>query len=228
MAEYSREGHRSRIRQNYIANGTNGMSDANLLELYLSTIIPRKDVKPVSYELLNKFGDLQGVFSASVSELTKVNGIGENTAVVIKLYSDLVSRIEGLEADEKVVMTKKKQRLNFGKTAFLGENDEKSLLITVDNHDEISGTFMFDGYFCSKKEDKMALVEKLLQTNSSQCVLYHYVPNGKAVVTELDAKIVFDIREFLQPLHICIIDFVVVSKENVASILDNKEFRHYV
>lgn len=228
MAEYSREGHRSRIRQNYIANGTNGMSDANLLELYLSTIIPRKDVKPVSYELLNKFGDLQGVFSASVSELTKVNGIGENTAIVIKLYNDLVDRLDDAVINEKIVMTNLKQRISYGKKAFLGETEEKTIFVTVDNHDEISGTFTFDGYFGGKKEDKMAMVEKLLQTNSSQCVLLRYLPNGEAVVTEKDANIVADIRDFLYPLHICLMDFIVVSSKNVTSILENKKYRNYI
>lgn len=225
---YSREGHRGRIRQSYIANGTNGMNDANLLELYLSTIIPRKDVKPISYELLNKFGDLKGVFSASIDELTKVSGIGENTAIVIKLYSELISRLDDTVVDEKVIMTNLKQRLSYGEKAFLGETKEKSIFITVDNHDEISGTFVFDGYFGSKKEDKIVMVEKLLQTNSSQCALLHYLPNGEAVVTENDSKIVTDIRDFLHPLHICIMDFIVVSSENVTSIYENKKYRNYI
>lgn len=42
MAKYGREGHRSRIRNAYITNGAETMSDVHIVELFLSLLIPRK------------------------------------------------------------------------------------------------------------------------------------------------------------------------------------------
>lgn len=220
MAEYSRNGHRSRIRKNYIANGTNGMSDANLLELYLSTIIPRKDVKPISYDLLNKFGTLENVFSASETELAKVKGIGDTTAMVIKLYSEFCNRIDN--ANKGFTMTKASSRLEYGKKLFDGETKEKSVFITLDNQDDIAGTFVFDGYFGSKKEDRMIIVEKLLQTNSSECIFYHFVPNGNGKITEFDLKCGTDMRDFLMSIHTFILDWIIVGENGAISVATSK------
>lgn len=50
MNNISHNGHRERIRAQYIANGIDNMPDHNVLELLLSISIPRKDVKPIAYE----------------------------------------------------------------------------------------------------------------------------------------------------------------------------------
>ncbi len=65
MNNISHNGHRERIRAQYIANGIDNMPDHNVLELLLSISIPRKDVKPIAYDLINRFGSLEKVFSAS-------------------------------------------------------------------------------------------------------------------------------------------------------------------
>ena len=64
MPELEREGHRSRMRNTYINGGMENAPDHNVLELFLSVIIPRKDVKELSYSLINTFGSLEGVLNA--------------------------------------------------------------------------------------------------------------------------------------------------------------------
>ena len=92
MPELEREGHRSRMRNTYINGGMENAPDHNVLELFLSVIIPRKDVKELSYSLINTFGSLEGVLNADVRDLMQVKGIGESTAVAISLIKDLYKR----------------------------------------------------------------------------------------------------------------------------------------
>ena len=54
--EISRDGHRARMRAAYLQGGGDAMPDHQLLELLLSISIPRKDVKPIAYALINRFG----------------------------------------------------------------------------------------------------------------------------------------------------------------------------
>lgn len=57
--EISRDGHRARMRAAYLQGGGDAMPDHQLLELLLSISIPRKDVKPIAYALINRFGSLE-------------------------------------------------------------------------------------------------------------------------------------------------------------------------
>ena len=52
--------HRQRLRARFLSGGADAMPDYELLELVLFRAIPRRDVKPLTRELLNKFNDFNG------------------------------------------------------------------------------------------------------------------------------------------------------------------------
>lgn len=75
--------HRQRVRDSYLKTGIDAMADHNILELLLFYCIPLKDTNPIAHELIEKYHDLNGVLDAPIKELEKINGIGENAAVMI-------------------------------------------------------------------------------------------------------------------------------------------------
>jgi len=52
-------GHRKRQKEKFLNNSSCSFSDYELIELMLFQLIPRKDVKPLAKELLNKFGETE-------------------------------------------------------------------------------------------------------------------------------------------------------------------------
>ena len=72
MDKLERRGHRQRMRDAYLRGGADSMADHNMLELFLSLVIPQKDVKPLAYDLINTFGSLERVVSASPQRLMEV------------------------------------------------------------------------------------------------------------------------------------------------------------
>ena len=74
--------HRQRLREKYVRDEAS-MCDHEMLELFLFDIIPRRNTNPIAHELINKFGSLLGVFTASKKDLMTVNGIGERAATYI-------------------------------------------------------------------------------------------------------------------------------------------------
>ena len=77
------KGHRQRMRSKLIRNSDRAFDTYELLEMLLYHVIPYKDTNPVSKNLLNKFGSLEGVFSAPREELLTVPGIGERVSDLI-------------------------------------------------------------------------------------------------------------------------------------------------
>ena len=72
--------HRARAREKLVAAGRDAASPELVLEVFLYDLLPRIDTYPVAHRLLEKFGTLQGVFSAPERELVSVRGIGKLTA----------------------------------------------------------------------------------------------------------------------------------------------------
>ena len=78
-------GHRSRVKTEFLARGMEGWADHRVLELLLFYAIPQGDVNGLSHALIDRFGSLSGVFDAPLDELKRVPGVGEHTAVLIKI-----------------------------------------------------------------------------------------------------------------------------------------------
>ena len=57
-------GHRQRLRQRFLAAGSEAISDYEMLELILFRAIPQRDVKPLAKELLASFGSFSEVIAA--------------------------------------------------------------------------------------------------------------------------------------------------------------------
>ena len=70
------EGHRARMRTKLMESGERVFADHELLEVLLYYAIPRRDTNELAHRLLEQFGSLQGVLSASAQELACVKGVG--------------------------------------------------------------------------------------------------------------------------------------------------------
>ena len=91
------KGHRARMRAKLEKYGARIFDTYELLEMLLYYVIPYKDTNPIAKRLLAQFGSLDGVLSAPVSELAKVDGIGERGAEFISLVGRSVVEDAALE-----------------------------------------------------------------------------------------------------------------------------------
>ena len=97
------DGHRQRSKRRYLALGAEGMEDHQLLELLLFYAIPRQDTNETAHRLIQRFGSLQGVLHAAPEELTSVEGVGENAAVLVRLVGDMALRARCSSLPQKVL-----------------------------------------------------------------------------------------------------------------------------
>jgi DNA repair protein RadC len=85
-------GHRQRLRERFLDGEERALSEEGLVELLLTFASPQKDVQPLTRSLLQQFGSLQGITSASPIALEKVPGIGCATIALLKLVEHIVVR----------------------------------------------------------------------------------------------------------------------------------------
>ena len=87
------DGHRKRLKAQFLSHGED-FHDHQLLELLLCYAIPQGDVNELSHALLERFGSLAGVMDALPESLQQVPGVGEHTAVLLKLVPKLAGRYD--------------------------------------------------------------------------------------------------------------------------------------
>ncbi len=84
-------GHRARMREKLLYHGEDIFDTYELLEMLLYTVIPLADTNPMAKRLLQRFGSLDGVLSASKEELAKVDGVGERCADFLCTVGDIIN-----------------------------------------------------------------------------------------------------------------------------------------
>lgn len=97
------EGHRERLRQKFKENCIS-LSETEKLELLLTYVIPRRDVKKLSRDLIVRFGSLQAIISAPHEQLIEVVGVGESTIIFFQLLNSIL--VEFQEASIDISMIK--------------------------------------------------------------------------------------------------------------------------
>jgi len=85
--------HRQRLRSRALDCGIYSLETYRLLELYLFDLLPRIDTYPAAHRLLDRFGTVDGVFSASRDELLEVFGIGPKSADHITATGEIIERV---------------------------------------------------------------------------------------------------------------------------------------
>jgi DNA repair protein RadC len=101
LVDDSVQGHRARLKARFAEHGLDGFHAYEVLELLLTYVIARKDVKPIAKRLLVQFSTLAGVLDAELEELQTVEGLGKESVQFLKLMKAAQSRYLDSELAEK-------------------------------------------------------------------------------------------------------------------------------
>lgn len=123
-------GHRQRLKAEFLARGLEGWPDHKVLELLLCYAIPQGDVNGLAHELVERFGSLAGALDASVEELKKVPGVGEHTAVLLRMLPALLGRYQGSRARLAAVINWPEDAYAWLEPYFFGARNEMAQVNT--------------------------------------------------------------------------------------------------
>lgn len=76
-------GHRERMWRKFCEHGISAFNEHEMLEVLLFMMIPQVNTNEIAHEIIKESGSLKNALLAPVSELCKIKGIGEKTAIQI-------------------------------------------------------------------------------------------------------------------------------------------------
>ncbi len=163
------DGHRQRSKRRYLALGAEGMEDHQLLELLLFYAIPRQDTNETAHRLIQRFGSLQGV----LQELTSVEGVGENAAVLVRLVGDMALRARCSSLPQKVLNSPDRTGAYFMEL-LAGEKKEMLYQVCLDAKGKLlTCRCISKGSVAASPVSVRQVVENALYAGASSIILAH-------------------------------------------------------
>lgn len=213
-----KEGHRERIRTIYLSNPDAEMEDRALLELFLTYAIPRKDVKPIAYALLNEFNTLENIFNADIDALESINGIGKNSAILFNLFNKISKTIERQKM-EKPKSFKNAEDIGKYIIRTIGHLEyERFIVLTFDNSFNLINVHSIsDGNHVSANVDRQKLLRKVLNDKAVLVIIAHNHPHGLAYPSHADVFETTQILGILREMGIRLKDHIVVNSTEAFS-----------
>lgn len=211
-------GHRDRLRARLLESGEGALQDYELLELVLFSAIPRRDVKPLAKQLLARFGGLPELMNASLEELTKINGISENTALLLKAMTAISHRALKAELMQKPILNSWTRLMEYCQATMAHEKKEHFRILFMNKKNElIADEIQQSGTVDHTPAYPREIMKRALEQGATALILVHNHPSGDPKPSQADIDLTHTIIRAAEPFGIVIHDHIVVSRNGYTS-----------
>lgn len=216
--EQLHSGHRDRMLELYRGNGLSAFSDVQVLEFLLSYAIPRRDVNPLAHKLLQAFGSLHRVFEVSEQQLMQVPGIGKRSAALIRLYSDLLNRVEFSRFSGETYLRSTAEIGAFLCTMVSDQREERAWLLSMDAKCKvIECREICHGAVNVVNLPPRKLVEAAILANASVVVLAHNHTSGTMLPSLEDLEYTKAAVHTMKAVDVALADHFIISPRTYLS-----------
>ncbi|WP_294658580.1 DNA repair protein RadC [uncultured Fusobacterium sp.] len=216
------EGHRERLREKYLQGGYFAFHEYEVLELLLTYVIPRKDTKPIAKDLIEKFGSLDGVVTASIEELCSISGIKENSAIFVKLLGDLSKNLyKGEIRKEGIQLKDKNSLIRYLRSEIGFSSREEFRVIFLNNYNMLVGSeTLFIGTIDKSAVYPREIVEKVLYYKAKGIIFAHNHPSGNLRPSKQDIQITEHMQEALDLIDVKLLEHIIITQDGYFSFLE--------
>jgi len=208
-------GHRARLRQKFIDGQ---MANYEFLELLLSFVIPRRDVRPLSRALMNKYGGLYNICILPIDELTSVSGIGRNTAIFLKAIHHAITLEQKEFLDSRPIFHNDTILTNYCLLNLGGKTIEEFHVFYLDKDkrllaDDVHSVGTVDYSEVYPRE----IVRRALNLGASSVLLLHNHPHPDIPFSKPDIEMTTVVQELLRPFNITLYDHYLIAGNKIIS-----------
>ena len=216
-------GHRSRVKTEFLARGLEGWPDHRVLELLLFYAIPQGDVNALAHALIDRFGSLAGVLDASADELKKVPGVGEHTAVLLRLIPALGGRYQEQRGSFGRLVNTPEEAADILSPYFFGARNEMVYILCLDGKRKLLGVRkVSEGSIHASDINIRRIAEEAIGLRASALYLAHNHISNLAFPSPADWETTDIIRSALAPVGLELVDHLIFVDGDAVS-LDQSE-----
>lgn len=219
-------GHRERMKAEFLARGLEGWPDHRVLELLLFYTIPQGDVNDLAHELVERFGSLAGVLDASVEELKKVKGVGDHTAVFLRMLPAVLGRYQGARTRLSAIINSPEEAYAWLEPYFFGARNEMVYVLCMDGKRQVLGVRkVAEGSIEMAEVNTRRIAEEAIGLRAAQIYVAHNHVSNLAIPSQADWLTTDTLRGALRPIGIELIDHLVFVDGDMVSLKDSEHLK---
>ena len=216
---------REKLKTYYKTNGSENMTDKELLEAVLTMSLCKNDGKEVADNLMSEYGNIKNMFFLSPNQLLKTDKVDENTAVYLSLMRHRKAKSE-LDKNENIkTFTDTDRIIEFAKNMLFAQAEERVILVTLDEDKRlINADYISQGNANSASVMPSDVSRRIIDEKPRYAFVAHNHLTDTYVASFSDINFTVNLSNWLGQFGIVLIDHIIVSKNAAASMAEDEEY----
>jgi len=211
--------HRRRLKARFDHQGLQGWPAYEVLELLLTYVIPRRDVKPLAKQLLEHFHTVKGVLNAPADRLEEIAGVGPETARFLRFCRALLAFYLEEPEPERLVVDSPARVEELCRSRLEGLAEEHFLVLFLDHrHRLISSEVVHHGTVDMSVVYPREVMARALRHRAAALLVAHNHPGGSTAPSADDLRITRDLQQAASTLGLRLLDHLIVAGATVVSL----------
>ncbi|MEJ0002953.1 MAG: DNA repair protein RadC [Pararobbsia sp.] len=205
-------------RERLATLGAQGLSDSQLLAIFLGTGVAGKSATALGETLLERFGSLRGVLNAAPAALRQIRGIGPAKMSLLQAIGAAAQRALAEEMRAGPAALTPETVADFMRLWIGGRTHEVFVCLYLDaqnrllNREECSrGTLTRTAVYPRE------LARNALDWNAASVIIGHNHPSGDPEPSPADRTLTCELQKTLATIEVQLLDHLVVSQDAVVS-----------
>ena len=207
-----------RPREKLLALGSEALSDAELLAIFLRVGVTGKSAVDLARDLLTTFGSLNGIFAASEQAISHVHGMGSSKYVQLQAIFEMSRRALSEEMQTQNILHSPQQVRDYLVLKLGAQLKEVFLVLFLDAQNRlITAEEMFSGTLMQTNVYLREVVKRALHFNAAAVIFAHNHPTGIAKQTDEDVRLTSELKKGLALVDVRVLDHFIVAGNNTLS-----------
>lgn len=203
-----------RPRERLLVHGSEVLSDAELLAIFLRTGVAGKSAVDLARELLNQFGGLRELLKADQNTFCKADGLGPAKYAQLQACLEMARRVMRESMHREGPLTNPEAAEKYLLMRMRDYDKEVFACIYLDTKNRvIHFEELFHGTLHSAEVHPREVIKQAIKYNANSVIFAHNHPSGYAHPSQTDIEITQTLKQALTLLDIKVLDHLVIGDD---------------
>lgn len=209
-------------REKLIEHGPGVLSDAELLAIFLRVGVKGKNAVALARELLDTFGSLNGIFSASLEQVSSVSGMGESKYCQLQAIFEMSRRALNEELKTGNLLDSPDKVRDYLALTLMPLKQEVFMVLFLDAQNRvITHEQLFKGTLSEAAVYPREVVKKVIAHHAAAVILAHNHPSGVPEPSQADLALTQKLKEAVALIDVRILDHLIVAGNQMYSFAES-------